>query len=114
MEKVVHSNGSGEGVIVVDRKQIVKDFIHLSYNSSMDTIIPLEEAENGINFLSNCKAGYSNLSTVLMFANHLHKFNKEIAELITTSAMHNSQVIPSFEVISHLSYLASFVESIRC
>ena len=104
---------SGEGVTVVERKKIAKHFIHLSYNSSVDTKIPLEEAENLINFLSNCQAGYSNLSTVLMFANHLHKFNKEIAELISTSAMHNSQGIPSSEVISHLSYLASFVESIH-
>ena len=48
-----------------------------------------------------------------MFANHQHKFNKEIAELISTSAMASPQGIPSSEVISHLSYLASFVESIH-
>ena len=48
-----------------------------------------------------------------MFTNHQHKFNKEIAELISTSAMASPQGIPSSEVISHLSYLASFVESIH-
>ena len=104
---------SSEGLTVVERKKIAKHFMHLSYNSSVDTIIPMEEADNITNFLSNCQVGYSDLSTVLMFTNHQHKFKKEIAEVISTSAMASPQGIPSSEVISHLSYLASFVESIH-
>ena len=46
-----------------------------------------------------------------MLPNYQHKFNKEIAELISTSAMASPQGILSFEVVSHLSYLARFVES---
>ena len=40
----------GEDVTVVERKKIAKHFIHLPYNSSVDTIILLEEAENIIDF----------------------------------------------------------------
>ena len=104
---------SGEGLTFVERKKIAKHFMHLSYNSSVNTIIPLEEADNITNFLSNCQVGYSDLSTVVIFTNHQHKFNKEIAELISTSAMASPQGIPSSEVISHLPHLASFAESIH-
>ena len=62
----------------------------MSYNSSLDNLLTLEKAESFINFFFNCQAGYSILSTVLMFANHLPKFNSEIVELISTSAMHIS------------------------
>ena len=48
-----------------------------------------------------------------MFANYQHNFNKEIGELISTSAIASPQGIHSSEVISYLSYLASFVESIH-
>ena len=97
LKKLFTQIESCERATLVERKKIAKHFIHLSYNSSVHTIIPLEEVKN-INFSSNCQARYSNLITVLMFTNHLHKFNKEITELISTFAMHNAQGIPSSEV----------------
>ena len=97
LKKLFTQIESCERATPVERKKIAKHFIHLSYNSSVHTKIPPEEVEN-INFSSNCQARYSNLITVLMFTNHLHKFNKEITELLSTFAMHNAQGIPSSEV----------------
>ena len=50
VKKAVHSNGIWQRCYCCRKKKIAKHFIHLPYNSSVNTIILLEEAENIIDF----------------------------------------------------------------
>ena len=103
----------GTDVTDTERKAIAEHFKELAYDASIDTVLPLVETENVINFCYHCHQNSLGLREVLMLSNHFLKYNRSISELISTSATNNTTGFPSNAVLSHLEYLATAVRNLH-
>ena len=102
----------GTDVTDTERKAIAEHFKELVYDASIDTVLPVVETENVINFCYHFYQNSLGLREVLMLSNHFLKYNS-ISELISTSATNNTTGFPSNAVLSHLEYLAKAVRNLH-
>jgi len=96
-----------------EREVLAKHFKQLSHDCSVDTFLPLSETESLRSFILSCRTGELNLIDSLTFSNRQHSFNKEIAELISLTAMRSESGIPHDAVLQHLEYLVNFVQLVH-
>ena len=93
-----------------ERKCVSSLFKQLSYDSSVDTLIPYCATDELIQFALDCQSGKCSSSYVTDFSNRQQCFNLEVTDVLISSAQNSSNGIPSDDILDLLLYLA-FVKS---
>ena len=96
-----------------ERVSIAALFKQLSFDSSVDTIIPFVATDIIINFSLKCQSGQCTTAEVLDFAYRQHFFNSKVTDALTVSAQCSENGLPNNDLLELLLYLASFVKSVH-
>lgn len=92
---------------ISERQKMSWHFKELSYDCSLDTIIPLFITNRLLKFVADCKDQKLSTLNCLSFANEFYDINRGVADLIGISV--KSHCLPPNDILDHLHYLASFV-----
>ena len=92
---------------ISQRKKMSWHFKELSYDCSLDTIIPLFITNRLLKFIADCKDQKLSTLNCLSFANEFYDINRGVANLIGISV--KIHCLPPDDILDHLHYLASFV-----
>ena len=91
---------------LTERQKMSWHFKELSYDCSLDTIIPLFITNRVSKFVADCKDQKLSTLNGLSFSNELYDINRGVVDLI--GILVKSHGLPPYDILDHLHFLASF------